>query len=72
MCTRVSNCPNCGAPRNGSICEYCGTRFEERISVDEYSPFRINVSIGHVKEEPERIFFRDWAGRVVKEVIVQR
>ena len=21
------NCPNCGAPRTGTICEYCGTVF---------------------------------------------
>lgn len=23
----ITNCPNCGAPVNGSVCEYCGTRF---------------------------------------------
>jgi len=22
-----TNCPNCGAPINGHVCEYCGTRF---------------------------------------------
>ena len=22
-----SNCPNCGAPRHGARCEYCGTPF---------------------------------------------
>ena len=22
-----SNCPNCGAPRHGAQCEYCGTPF---------------------------------------------
>lgn len=21
-----TNCPNCGAPRSGAVCEYCGTR----------------------------------------------
>lgn len=21
------NCPNCGAPRRGAVCEYCGTHF---------------------------------------------
>ena len=23
----MTNCPNCGAPIHGSICEYCGTEF---------------------------------------------
>ena len=23
----IKNCPNCGAPRTGTICEYCGTVF---------------------------------------------
>lgn len=23
------NCPNCGAPKNGTKCEYCGTPFWE-------------------------------------------
>jgi hypothetical protein len=22
----MTNCPNCGAPITGSVCEYCGTR----------------------------------------------
>lgn len=22
----MTNCPNCGAPIAGSVCEYCGTR----------------------------------------------
>lgn len=22
-----TNCPNCGAPKHGSVCEYCGTSF---------------------------------------------
>lgn len=22
-----TNCPNCGAPKTGSVCEYCGTHF---------------------------------------------
>lgn len=23
----MSNCPNCGAPKRGAVCEYCGTHF---------------------------------------------
>ena len=26
-----TNCPNCCAPITGAICEYCGTRFPERL-----------------------------------------
>ena len=27
MPERKNNCPNCGAPRHGAKCEYCGTPF---------------------------------------------
>jgi len=23
----ITNCPNCGAPKRGAVCEYCGTHF---------------------------------------------
>ena len=23
----TDNCPNCGAPKHGAVCDYCGTRF---------------------------------------------
>lgn len=25
----ITNCPNCGAPVSGSVCEYCGTKFKQ-------------------------------------------
>ena len=25
----ITNCPNCGAPVNGIVCEYCGTKFKQ-------------------------------------------
>ena len=25
--TNVTDCPNCGAPKRGAVCEYCGTHF---------------------------------------------
>lgn len=28
---KETNCPNCGAPISGSICEYCGTVFPANI-----------------------------------------
>lgn len=27
-----TNCPNCGAPITGSVCEYCGTRHDTGIA----------------------------------------
>lgn len=34
-----SNCPNCGAPRDGPVCEYCGTRFQDEniVTVELYA-----------------------------------
>jgi hypothetical protein len=29
----MTNCPNCGAPITGSVCEYCGTRHETGIMI---------------------------------------
>lgn len=29
----MTNCPNCGAPITGSVCEYCGTRHETGITI---------------------------------------
>ena len=43
----MSNCPNCGAPRHGNKCEYCGTVFQVE-PVSHYVPAdascRINMS----------------------------
>ena len=25
--TSATACPNCGAPKRGAVCEYCGTHF---------------------------------------------
>ena len=32
----MTNCPNCGAVITGAKCEYCGTKFGETQSLDEY------------------------------------
>ena len=28
MAEQIKCCPNCGAPKRGAVCEYCGTHFE--------------------------------------------
>ncbi len=33
-----TNCPNCGAPITGSVCEYCGTRYGVTVSVPVSPP----------------------------------
>ena len=45
-----TNCPNCGAPRRGSVCQYCGTHFgrHEGSFTFEY--------------EPHHLSFFDWDG----------
>ena len=37
------NCPNCGAPRTGSKCEYCGTVFFDFTEINLGK--RINIQI---------------------------
>ena len=41
------NCPNCGAPKRGAVCEYCGTRFDtesaEKIVIRDWSGEVVHV-----------------------------
>lgn len=30
----MTNCPNCGAPVQGAVCEYCGTHFVDYSHID--------------------------------------
>lgn len=48
------NCPNCGAPKSGAICEYCGTHFAQ------YYGQAVTVDV-----ERDIIPIYDWCGRVV-------
>lgn len=36
------NCPNCGAPINGSKCEYCGTVFKKENGIYDLEIERLN------------------------------
>lgn len=47
------NCPNCGAPKHGAVCEYCGThfgRYQGQASVE------VETNATHIY---------DWSGRIV-------
>ena len=46
----MTNCPNCGAPIHGGICEYCGTEFDT-IGVARINPKILPKSIS-VHEHP--------------------
>lgn len=43
----MTNCPNCGAPISGSICEYCGTIFYDFSVIDVDKPCWITVRHGN-------------------------
>lgn len=51
------NCPNCGAPITGKVCEYCGTRHAQ-----EAEQVRIDVNY-------EYTIIRDWDGNEVYRVL---
>ena len=37
------NCPNCGAPIEGEICQYCGTVFVDMAVIDTKKPFYLKI-----------------------------
>lgn len=47
------NCPNCGAPRDGQVCEYCGTRFQDEniVTVELYADGKVVERI--IREEQQ-------------------
>ena len=38
----MTNCPNCGAPFTGTVCQYCGTRFEDIFRIPEGAPVKLS------------------------------
>ena len=40
-----TNCPNCGAPINSTICPYCGTAFYDFATLDDKKPTYIQANI---------------------------
>ena len=41
-----TNCPNCGAPINSTVCPYCGTAFYDFATLDDERPTYIQAKIG--------------------------
>lgn len=50
------NCPNCGAPKRGPVCEYCGTCFARRQR-------EVTVEVEH-----DFTCLYDWSGEVVMRI----
>lgn len=45
-----NNCPNCGAPKRGAVCDYCGTHFARYQGE------------ATVEVEPDIVTIRSWDG----------
>lgn len=43
----MTNCPNCGAPISGNVCEYCGTTFYDFSVIDVAKPCWITIKYGN-------------------------
>lgn len=48
--TSQGNCPNCGAPITGSICEYCNTRHALDLSILEGKTVRVSFEHSGCKQ----------------------
>jgi len=55
--TSATGCPNCGAPKRGSVCEYCGTHFGR---------YQGQVS---VEIEPDITTIYSWDGPIVYQIV---
>lgn len=44
-----TNCHNCGAPITGSICEYCGTRFNIRVVEPEIESVKLEIELSALR-----------------------
>ena len=45
------NCPNCGAPIKGNVCEYCGTVFKDRYYLEitqQQTEFALQQTLDHL------------------------
>lgn len=58
--TSATDCPNCGAPKRGAVCEYCGTVLDGSIGID--------IKHGYEPMDVARAILRTWDGGIVKRV----
>jgi len=70
----IKNCMNCGAVLINKKCEYCGTEYNERFSVDLSDDFRgtltfkgktYDVYMSEVEVENECMSYRGADGRIM-------
>lgn len=57
MKKEYTNCPNCGAPIAGPVCEYCDTRFDIRAVVaPDVTEIRLKQDFLRSAVETEKLF----------------
>lgn len=39
----MTNCPNCGAPITGDVCEYCGTVFKKAVNYEVVPTYGVTM-----------------------------
>ena len=59
----MTNCPNCGAPIAGSVCEYCGTKYGVAAFVPVSSPPVICETLTIYTIDGER-YQIEWYGEI--------
>ena len=48
----MTNCPNCGAPIRGAVCEYCGTiipRYKEKLEAYKTELAKLSAELENAK-----------------------
>lgn len=49
----MTNCPNCGAPKSGHVCAYCGTVFDQQAALSLAVGKDVRVKFEHHGREYE-------------------
>lgn len=75
----MTNCPNCGAPKQGSSCPYCGTEHEtvSKLAIGKVATvsfehqgqvyeFKFIVGSLDMKMSANPTHYRDFGGKVVR------
>lgn len=55
-----TNCPNCGAPRTGDVCEYCGTHFARAPAPEMY----VHIDYDEIRPDIQEEVIEDIFGKV--------
>lgn len=63
------NCPNCGAPISGTVCDYCGTVFLDFGAIEIFKPMWLRIRLAGrltcLRVIPERLSIETIPQRVM-------